>query len=266
MREKIYEFERYNRAQKNHTLEVARLAANAALTAPKSGGVDQIECEIITGDDLFPLADAMEREAHDLKGTQQRRFRYEAVMVRESDVCLVIGNYRAAGTPMDVGCGMCGGKGDCTFIYDRRPTKWGQIDLAAITPEEKASVPFHGPMCLLRDLDLGIAVGSALLISQRLLVDAAAFYSVSVAANRLGILPHCWLKVGILMSSRQKNPYVDIMPDYHLHNLSTMMDNLRKEYVTLRGVYWYDYKTWYPKSGESNGNDPNGEDSGNGDD
>jgi len=246
MREKIYEFERYHRP-KNHTLEVARLAANAALTAPKSGGVDQIECEILTGDELMSLADTMEKECHNFPEPTKRRFLYEAVMVRESDACLVIGNYRAAGTPLDAGCGFCAGRMDCSFVYNSRKTEHGQIDLTAVTPEQRAKVPFNGPMCVVRDLDLGIAVGSAMLITQRLLVDAMPLFTVSVAAQREGILPRSWMKVAILMASRQKNPYVDILPDYHLHNLATMEDDLRKLFVTLRMVYWYDYKSWYPK-------------------
>ncbi len=130
------------------------------------------------------------------------------------------------------------------------------IDLTAVPPEERAKVPFHGPMCVPRNLDLGIAVGSAMVITQRLLVDAMPFYTVSVAAQRMGILPRSWIKVGILMSSRQKNPYVDVLPDYHLHNLATMEDDLRKMFVTLRGVYWYDYKTWYPKWAKGADSDP----------
>ncbi len=249
MREKIYEFERYHRP-KNHTLEVARLAANAALTAPKSGGVDDIECEIITEDDLLSLADIMEQEGQTFPEPTKRRFLYEAVMVRESDACLVIGNYRAAGTPLDAGCGFCAGRMDCSYVYNARKTEHGQIDLTAVTAEERAQVPFNGPMCVVRNLDLGIAVGSAMVITQRLLVDAMPLFTVSVAAHRKGILPRSWMKVAILMAARQKNPYVDILPDYHLHNLATMEDDLRKMYVTLRMVYWYDYKTWYPKWNE----------------
>ena len=255
MREKIYEFEPYNRAKKNHTLEVARLAANAALTAPKAGGVDGVECEILTGDDLLALADIMERESHKFSEHVKRRFLYEAVMTRESDVCLVIGHYRSAGTPLDAGCGFCAGRMDCSFVYNARKTEHGQIDLTAVSPEERGKVPFHGPMCVPRNLDLGIAVGSAMVITQRLLVDAMPFYTVSVAAQRMGILPRSWIKVAILLSSRQKNPYVDVLPDYHLHNLATMEDDLRKMFVTLRGVYWYDYKTWYPKWAKSSSSD-----------
>ena len=248
MREIIRDIGKGYNLSKEYVINVARYAANAALTSPKSGGVDQIECELVYGDDLEILAKKMEEISCNLKGTLKRIFKTEAVMVRESAVALIIGNYRAADTPLDAGCGFCGGKADCTFVYERRPTLAGQIDLTEIPPSEKERLPFYGPFCCVRTLDLGFATGSALLIAQRFLIDAVPMYSVGLAAHKLGYCPDSWITTGILMSSLQKNPYVDVLPDYHLHSWDRMLSDLRKIYIILRGIYWYDYKTWYPKN------------------
>ena len=231
MRELIRDIPPGTKTNEEYVINVARYAANAALTAPKSGGVDQIECELLYGDDLEKVAKKMEEISCDLKGHMKRVFKTEAVMVRESAAALIIGNYRAADTPFDVGCGICGGTSDCTFVYERRPTIAGQIDLSEIHPREKEKLPFYGPFCCVRTLDLGFAVGSALLITQRMLVDAAPMYSVGLAAHKLGYCPNSWIMVGILISARQKNPYVDILPDYHLHSIDKMIYDLRKIYI-----------------------------------
>ncbi|WP_456469116.1 hypothetical protein, partial [Archaeoglobus sp.] len=53
--------------------------------------------------------------------------------------------------------------------------------------------------------------------------------------------------VGILVAARQKNPFVDILPYYHMFSLDRVLDNLRKIYIVLRQVYWYDYRVGFKK-------------------
>ena len=232
-------------ARKENVLLAARLMANAAMTAPVMGGQDQMEVVLIWGEEeQEKIARKMEELAKISKSRRwQEMFKSEAVMVRESDAILVIGNYRAADTPLDVGCGLCGGKPNCDFVYSRRKTVAGVIDHT----ELETDMLINGPLCMCRVSDLGEAVGSALQVAHNLLVDARPFMSVGLAALKLGYLKRSQIAVGILVAARQKNPFVDILPYYHMFSLDRVLDNLRKIYIVLRQVYWYDYRVGFKK-------------------
>lgn len=238
-------------ARKENVLIAAKLMANAVMTTPVMGGQDQMEAVLIWGEEeQEKIARKMEELAKTNKSRRwQEMFKSEAVMVRESDAVLVIGNYRAADTPMDVGCGLCGGKPNCDFLYDRRKTVAGIIDHT----ELETDMLFNGPLCMCRVSDLGEAVGSALEIAYNLLVDARPFMSVGLAALKLGYLKRSQIAVGILVAARQKNPFVDILPYYHMFSFDRMHDNLRKIYMVLRQVYWYDYRVGFKKKLEEEG-------------
>ncbi len=232
----------------------ARLMANAALTAPKGGGVDSVECAIVYGEeDLERIAREVEQLAYRKKITarlwRQRMFT-EAVMVRESDAVLFIGSYRAGETPLDAGCGFCGGGPNCRYFYEGHVTKYGMVDRLDVDIEKVSKRLIHGPLCTLRVIDFGIAVGAAVKLSTNLLVDAMPFFSVGMAGLRLGYCRQSHVVVGVCISSKQKNPYVDVLPDYHLMHMEKVQDTLRKNYVISRIVYWFDYRNWVPKASE----------------
>lgn len=220
--------------KKEASLTAARLMMNGAMTAPFTGGVAQIEGEIVYGEDeLDEVARKMEELAYtNDKGRWKEIFLYESVMVRESDVLLFIGNYRARRTPMDVGCGLCGGRPDCSFLYERRRTYDGQIDLT-VPPGDKA---VDGPLCSVRVNDLGYAVGSALWLAATLLIDAKPMMSAGVAGSKLGYCGKSGIVVAIAAAALSKNPYVDICPEYHLVNMERMIDAVRKVQVIPRQV------------------------------
>lgn len=227
----------------------ARLMANAALTAPKGGGVDSCECEVVWGeDDLERIAKEVEQLAYrsTVRLWRNRMFT-EAVMVRESDAVLFVGTYRAGETPLDAGCGFCGGAPNCAYFYRGHTTKYGLCDLLDIDPEQVAQKLIRGPLCSLRVVDHGFAVGAAMKMSTLLLVDARPFFSVGIAGMRLGYCRRSQMVAGVCVSSKQKNPYVDVLPDYHLMNMEKVQEDLRKNYVISRIVMWYDYRSWYPK-------------------
>lgn len=226
--------------KKENVLLAAKLMANAALTTPLMGGVDQIEVVLVWGEeDQERIARKMEELAKVNKSRRwQEMFKTEAVMVRESDAILLIGNYRAADTPLDVGCGLCSGKDNCDFVYSRRKTVAGVIDHT----ELETDMLINGPLCMCRVSDMGEAIGSALAVANRLLVDARPFMSVGLAALKLGYFKRSQIAVGVCVAARQKNPFVDVLPYYHLFCLDRVVDNLRKIYAILRQVYWYDYR------------------------
>ncbi|MBI4775633.1 MAG: hypothetical protein HY788_15940 [Deltaproteobacteria bacterium] len=231
------------------TILAAKLCMNAALTAPVAGGVPQVEAHLVYGqEELEKVARKMEELAYTNERWKQR-FLNEAVMVRESDVILFLGNYRAHETPLDANCGLCGGAQGCSFLYTRRKTKDGLIDIT----DRRSETPIQGPLCGARVDDLGYAWASAAWMAQTLLVDARPFMSVGLAGMKLGYCPNSAIVVGMPMATLSKNPYQDINIDYHLVNMDKMIDNTRKNFVcnrqTASGIN-FDYRTQYPKKKE----------------
>ncbi len=228
------------------TILAARLCLNAALTAPIAGGVPQVEAQLVYGqEELEKVARKMEDLAHTNKNWK-KRFLNEAVMVRESDVILFLGNYRAHETPLDAMCGFCGGAEGCAFLYKRRETKDGLVDVT----DRKSETPIKGPLCGARVDDLGFVMGSAIWMAQTLLVDARPFMSVGLAGQKIGYCRKSAIVIGIPMATLSKNPYQDITIDYHLINMEKMLDNTRKNFVINRqtgsGIH-FDYRTQSPK-------------------
>lgn len=231
------------------TIQAAKLCMNAALTAPVAGGVPQIEAHLVYGyEELEKVARKMEELAH-ANDKLTKRFLNEAVMVRESDVILFLGNYRVIETPLDANCGMCGGPQGCAFLYTRRKGKMGLIDVT----DRRHETLLDGPMCAVRVDDFGYVWASAIWMAQTLLVDARPFMSVGVAGSKLGYCPNSPIVVGIPMSTLSKSPYQDINIDYHLINMEKMIDNTRKNFVvnrqTASGIN-FDYRIQDPKPAE----------------
>ena len=213
-------------------VEAAKLMANAAMTAPNAGGVSQVEATIVYGmDEQEQLARKMEELAWQVDGKLiSRAFKYEAVMVRESDVVVILGDFRAKDSPMDAECGFCSGTGDCSFLYERRPQIHGLLDPTKRTFDTL----IDGPLCGVRVHDFGYAVGSALYMANKLMLDARAFWTVGVAAQRLGYCPDSAIQVGVLVAALAKNPYVDVNTDYHVVNLGRLLDANRRLYALYR--------------------------------
>ncbi len=214
-------------------LEAAKLMLGAALTAPVTGGVDHCEGEIVWGqDELEAVARKMEELAHTLGNKRlEESFKNEAVMVRETDCILFLGSYRSKTTPFDVDCGYCGGAEGCGYVYRGHKTAWGQID---DTDRGLQDTPLDGPLCMVRVSDLGYPIGSALWMAKTLMVDSRPFYSMGLAAMKLGYCKDSDLVVGIPVATLSKNPYVDVHPNYHVVNMKRMVDSVRKHYVITR--------------------------------
>ncbi len=231
-------------AKKENVLIVARLMVNAALTAPITGGVPGLEAEIAYGEkEMELIAREMERLAHhDVPKKLKRPFLYQAAMLRECDAVVFIGNYRAHTTPMDSGCGLCGGKPDCSFLYERVKHTRGVIDAT----DRKRTTAIKGPLCMLRSHDLGYGVGSALWMAATHFVDAKPFYSVGLAGRNLDFCTNSEVVVGIPVAVLGKNPLVDVPPDYHLNNMAKQVDAVRRTGVIIRQLTMVPYQTYDP--------------------
>jgi uncharacterized ferredoxin-like protein len=234
-----------DQARRENVVIAAKLMTNAALTAPCSSGAPKVEAHILSDlDDQERLARKMEELANEYGNSKtENLFKYEAVMVRESDAILFLGTYRALDDPFDSGCGLCGGRPNCSYVYSKRKGKMGIIDPTEKVKKYEGLV--NGPLCSLHVSDLGFSVASALWVANTLFVDARPFMTVGVAGQKLGYCPNSAFVIGILLSAWSKNPFVDISPNYHLVNLGRAIDQLRKFYTLHRQV-GPDYRIWDP--------------------
>jgi uncharacterized ferredoxin-like protein len=206
---------------------------NAAHTAPCAGGVDHMEGELVWGEqEQEAMAEKMEELSYLPENKRvDEVYRIEAVMVREADCVLLLGDVRGRNTPFDANCGYCGGPSGCGFLYSRRRTAAGQVDHS---DRSLSKTSIDGPLCQVHVQDLGYSAGSALWMARNLMVDARPFMTVGVAARKLGYCPASELVVGILCSATSKNPFVDVHYNYSVVNMRRMVDSVRRNYVITR--------------------------------
>lgn len=164
--------------------QIAEFMGISARTAPKSGGKDFVTVQIVEGEWLQKLGEAMIQYGEE---TGVRGFIRDGKNVLDSSVVVLIGLKDAQ--TMGLNCGGCGFDA-CTELK----------------PEEKRE--FKGPQCMLRLLDLGIALGSAVKTASLFNVDNRIMYRIGVIARRIG-LTRDDVVMGIPLSAKGKNIYFD---------------------------------------------------------
>ena len=172
----------------------------------------------------------MEELAHE-REVWRHTFLYEAVMARQADSILLIGNTRAYSSPWNGECGLCAGRPDCSFVYENRNQKAGIIDIT----DRRSDTPVPGPLCALYAHQLGYNVGSALIVATQLYVDARPFMSIGLAAQKLGYCRNSAVVIGIAIDARAKCEPSDPSVDYHLVNMDRAIDAIRSN-VNQLGV------------------------------
>lgn len=163
---------------------VADLMAVSARTAPKAAGKDYITTKVITGELLGKIADAMVEYG---KKTGKKNFDRDGENVRNSDAMLLLGLKDPAVTGLN--CGACG--------FDKCS------DL-----NERQGVEFNGPLCAWRNIDLGIAIGSAVKTASIHNADNRIIYRVGVVVRSMKLVDD-QLVVGIPISATGKSIYFD---------------------------------------------------------
>jgi len=217
--------------RRENVVMAARLMMNGALTAPNVGGLPMTEGEIVYGEEeQEAIARKMEELAHE-RESWKHIFLYEAVMARQADALLLLGNTRAYSSPWDGECGLCAGRPDCSFVYEHRNQKAGIID----TTDRRCDTLVPGPLCSMYAHQLGYNVGSALMVAVHLYVDARPFITIGLAAQKLGYCRDSAVVVGIAVNTRAKSEASDPAPDYHLVNLDRAIDAIRSN-VNQLGV------------------------------
>jgi len=177
------------KAEREAVLEVAKLMALAARTAPKTAGVDDVVSLIVYGSDKNAIAEKMGEIAAGQKKLEG--FRRDAKNVMDSEAVILMGlrQNRSVG----LNCGACGFKKCADF--DKTKKKLGK--------------DFEGPRCFFKCLDLGIALGSAVKIAGILNVDNRIMYRIGAAAMKLKLLKDVAIIIGIPISASGKNIYFD---------------------------------------------------------
>jgi uncharacterized ferredoxin-like protein len=185
----------------NALRHVANLCAVAAMTAPKSGGqlflkgaTPFIETVIVEDKAMLKqLADWLRERGQ--KHKEPIWFR-DADTAEKLDVVLFIG--LAQWYPPQYNCGACG-YGTCAEFLQARPS---------YKTEHSSDWEFDGPICQLRCIDLGIAVGSAAKTASLNNVDARCQTRIAAAARHLKIIK-ADVAVALSMSVSHKNIFFD---------------------------------------------------------
>jgi len=159
----------------------------AARTAPKARGQDELQLALITEkEELEKIAQEMERIAE--RGEAFKFFKRDADNLRNSEALVLISlDFKR---PVGVNCGACG------------------FTCESILKEEKKILDYEGPVCAMRLIDLGIAIGSAVSKAKDLCLDNRVMYTIGVAVKRLGLMPGQVI-LGIPLSVKGKNIYFD---------------------------------------------------------
>lgn len=178
-------------AERDAALLVAKLMLTAARTAPKAGGRDSIVTAIVSSEEKKRLADKMVEmgkiRGKDFVGYMSR----DAGNVESADLVILIGVTGIPDYTREYNCGACGFK-TCDEL--RR--------------QKREAVDYVGPNCVLKLMDLGIALGSAAKIASQLNVDSRIMHSVGAAARRLRLIDADVI-LGIPISIKGKSIFFD---------------------------------------------------------
>jgi uncharacterized ferredoxin-like protein len=170
----------YNDLRADTVRQVAKLMAAAAITAPKSGGQlflagKHLFIETVIVDDAGTL--------RDLAGWLRARGkeRREAIWFRDAEVAEAIDAVLFVGLadwyPPNYDCGACGYATCAEFLHETKALR-----------DASDVLEFGGPTCNLRDIDLGIAVGSAAKTAAIHSIDCRCQTRIAVAARKLGVI------------------------------------------------------------------------------
>lgn len=175
--------------------QVAELAvqfmAASARTAPKAGGKDFLEIVVITRDeDLGKIAAAMKEYAP--KSTNEAFWLRDASNIENAQALLLIGLSRPVTAGYD--CGGCGHPTCAEFNKNR-------------VMKEK-EMGYTGPHCVMRMMDIGVALSSAAKTASLHNVDNRVQQRVGAAARALGFIK-AEVAMGIPVSIGGKSIYFD---------------------------------------------------------
>lgn len=167
--------ERSSRTER--VIEAGRNMLTAARTAPKAKGLDNLECCLLTGEDIQRLSDVMVELFNE---TGRPVYQRDAANILKAECVLIVA---AKALPMGLNCGHCG---------------WPTC----------AEKPAQAP-CAYCATDIGIALGSAVATAADHRVDTRVMFSAGMAAERMNLLPDCSQYFAVPVSASSKSPFFD---------------------------------------------------------
>lgn len=175
--------------------EVAKMTINlmaaSARTAPKAGGKDFLEIVVITEEDkLKKIADTMKNYAP--KSTNEAYWLRDASNIENSQALLLIGLNKPVTAGYD--CGGCGYQ-SCEEFSKKRQM-------------QKKEMGYTGPHCIMRMMDIGVALSSSAKTASMLNVDNRVQQRVGAASRELDYIK-AEVVMGIPISISGKNIYFD---------------------------------------------------------
>lgn len=168
-------------------MTVAKLMMISAETAPKGRGENYITAEALEGEGLKKLGQEMIRYGEE---TNKELFVRDGNNILNSQACVLIG--LKSTSPLGLNCGACG-YDSCDELQQNYP-KQGQ--------------DFIGPLCIIRALDLGIAIGSAVKTASIHNIDNRVMYRAGVLARVLKLID-ADIVMGIPLSVSGKSIFFD---------------------------------------------------------
>jgi uncharacterized ferredoxin-like protein len=186
---------RYDDLRADTVRQVAKLMAASAITAPKSGGQLFLQGKhLFIETVLVEDADARHQLAEWMRARGKER--REAIWFRDADVAEAIDAVLLVGLadwyPPNYDCGACGFATCAEFLHATKALR-----------DDSAELEFAGPTCNLRDIDLGIAIGSAAKTAAIHSIDCRCQTRIAVAARKLGIIT-ADIAVGLSLSLTHK--------------------------------------------------------------
>jgi uncharacterized ferredoxin-like protein len=176
---------------KEVTEMVVKLMAASARTAPKAGGKDFLEIVVITKDeDLKKIAEAMKEYAP--KSTNEAYWLRDASNIENSQALLLVGLSKPVTAGYD--CGACGYP-TCGEFSKNRQLK-------------EKEMGYSGPHCVMRMIDIGVALSSAAKTASLHNVDNRVQQRVGAAARAIGLIKG-EVVLGIPVSITGKSIYYD---------------------------------------------------------
>jgi uncharacterized ferredoxin-like protein len=166
---------------------VAKLMMIAAETAPKGRGENFITSTMLEGESLQKMGQEMIKYGED---NNKKLFVRDGNNILNSQACVLIG--LKSTNPLGLNCGACGYP-SCDELKQHYP-KEGQ--------------DFNGPLCIIRALDLGIALGSAVKTAGIHNIDNRIMYRVGVLARKLNLI-EADIVMGIPLSVSGKSIFFD---------------------------------------------------------
>jgi uncharacterized ferredoxin-like protein len=186
----------YETLRLDAVLQAAKAMAGAAITAPKSGGMLFVQGSPNFMETVIVHDRAVLKELSDwmrARGKERREtiwFR-DAEVAERVDAVLFVG--LSGWYPPNYDCGACGYATCAEFLNATKELR-----------QRSEELEFAGPQCNLRDIDLGIAVGSAAKTAALLSVDCRCQTRIATAARKLGIISSD-IAVGLSLSLTHKS-------------------------------------------------------------